>query len=586
MALNASKTSFIGWGLIFLLVGVHACVILFLAGGLLLLQPEPWSQHGLQVMDVVLLLVADTVFCLLTLSIIGHENAEYHQQRIQKLEERNRHLFNFSPIGIGLLDSQGRVVELSRTFMEIIGISSMKDCESYSIFNSPHIPEWVKMELRQGHPVRFTTRVDFKAARETNLYRTTKDSIAEVDVMLTSLQEGEEGYFFQILDITEWKNSKEELRRSREILDQVINAIPDPIFVKDEQHRLVVVNDAECRLIGLKREDVLGKTDYDFFPKDQVDVFREYDDHVLRTNGSSENEETIRDADGREKVILTKKTVFNDSKTGEKMLVGIIRDITERKQAEKALLDAKAAAEAVNKAKSQFMANMSHEIYTPMNGIIGMTELMLETQLSSDQREYLAMVKQSADSLLEIVNDILDFSKIEAGKVTLVPVEFKLDEVFEQIFHLLTPRGESKGLKMSWQILDHLPETLIGDPNRLKQVLVNLVGNAIKFTEQGEVRTVVYLELQTSDDITLHFVVSDTGVGIPLEKQKILFDAFTQVDSSITRKYGGTGLGLAICRQLLHMMQGDIWIESEPGKGSHFHFTAKFEVHAAELTTE
>jgi PAS domain S-box-containing protein len=298
---------------------------------------------------------------------------------------------------------------------------------------------------------------------------------------------------------------------------------------------------------------------------------------VVKEKGRASVEFRIIRADGSVRHVSAVEGVLLDEQGNVSRVIGVNMDVTDRKQAEADLQRAKEEAEASNRAKSEFLANMSHEIRTPMNGIMGMTDLALDTELTSEQREYLETVKLSADLLLSVINDILDFSKIEAGKVDLEKNDFNLRENLEVTLKTLALRADEKGLELLCEIAPEVPEVVRGDSNRLRQVVINLVGNAIKFTHKGEIGLSARVEADDGDNCILHITVSDSGIGIPAEKQKLIFQPFVQADTSTTREYGGTGLGLTISARLVEIMGGKMWVESEVGQGTHFHFTVRLE---------
>ncbi|MBN2580364.1 MAG: response regulator [Pirellulales bacterium] len=389
--------------------------------------------------------------------------------------------------------------------------------------------------------------------------------------------------------------SEQKLREALSLQQAILDHANHSIIATSPSGTIYLFNKAAERMLDYSAEEMIGRNTPAVFhdPQEIADRAKELSrelEHNIEPGfevfvakptlgGAEEREWTYVRKDGGRFPVLLSVTAIRSSQGNVTGYLGIANDITERKRAEEDLKNAKQAAEAANLAKSEFLANMSHEIRTPMNGIIGMIELALGTQLDKEQREYLETIHESAETLLTIINDILDFSKVEAGKLELESVAFDLSHKLVSTVRTLTLRARQKEVDLVFQTDPNLPERIVGDPDRLRQIIINLVGNAIKFTERGTVTLCIERCRDTEDDgkhCTFHFSVADEGIGIPPEKQDLIFNAFSQADNSTTRLYGGTGLGLAIASRLVKLMGGRIWVESEVGRGSTFHFTARF----------
>ncbi|MCF8210471.1 MAG: response regulator [Rhodoferax sp.] len=499
------------------------------------------------------------VLLLVNASLIGQTlNA-----LIQKLNEQAANLqriLDTAPVGVAV-STDGVVRFANPRVTELLNMK-VGDASS-NAFVSPDDERQIVTELQTSGNI---------SDRELQMYcprHTVRDLL--VSYLPTEYQ-GARGYLAWIIDITERKKTEKRVLFNRTVVENA-----EPMFWSDPVTlQLVYANRAGLEMMELTPSELSGmpippqfRTT---FPGPEVSLVE-----LLRHNSRPHRfEAQHRRRDGS--LLALDVSVYMAEDEERSLMIASMRDMTAQKQAAELMRQAKELAEDATRMKSDFLANMSHEIRTPMNAIVGMSRLALQTELSPKQRNYIEKVDSAAGNLLSIINDILDFSKIEAGKMRFEAVEFHLEDVMENLADLCVARAQDKGLELLFDIAPEVPTALVGDPLRLGQVLINLVGNAIKFTEQGEVTLSIASDpaRRSADGLDLRFAVTDTGVGLTAEQRSRLFNAFSQADASTTRKYGGTGLGLTISKRLVELMDGEIGVESQPGQGSRFYFTAHF----------
>jgi len=494
---------------------------------------------------------------------------------LRESEERFRIMADTCPTSMWVTNAEGGVRFINRTYREFFNTTyeQVEGGKWQPLIHTEDAPDYIR-----AFELAVETHTPFKAeARVRSANGEWRWVASHAEPRFSA--EGEFlGHVGLSPDITERKLAEDAVRHSEQKFRQLAESIHEVFWMMNKEA-------TEILYISPAYEQVWGRTCESLYrepmswleaiePEDREQAHRVFERQIA--GEAIDSEYRIRTPDGVRRWIRDRAFPVRDQMGQLIRVVGIAEDVTERKQYEEALVHAREAADAANLEKSRFLANMSHEIRTPMNGVIGMTELALDTTLTLEQREYLNIVKNSADSLLGLINDILDFSKIEAKKLDLENIAFNLRENMDATMKALGFRADSKQLELLYQIAPDVPAGVVGDPGRLRQVLVNLVGNAIKFTEHGEVEVRVKKVSESNGKVMLNFSVRDTGIGIPSEKQKVIFEAFSQADSSITRRFGGTGLGLAISTQLVRLLGGEMQLESEPGKGSIFHFTVSF----------
>ena len=480
--------------------------------------------------------------------------------------------------GLIVADAQGRFQVFNPMAQELLGVGSSDiPPEQWSSYYSVFLPDAVTPFPTDDLPLVRALRGESVDNVEMFVRRPDRPSGAFINVTGRPIMDEEGRVYGGVVvfhDITERKRAEEAIRASEQRFRTMAETMPTTVAIYQGTGHAYVNAAAEV-MLGYTRDELLHRGFLDYVHPDFRETVKERS--LARQRGEtvpSRYEIKLVHKDGRELWVDFAGTTIDYE--GKPAVLGIAIDITQRKEMDDAQRKAKEAAEAASRAKSTFLANMSHEIRTPMNAVIGLTELVLGTELTSVQREYLAIVKDSADSLLALINDILDFSKIDAGKLQLDCTRFPVREVLGDTMKGLALRASGKPVEVACHVHSNVPEFIAGDALRLRQVVSNLVGNAIKFTQRGEVVLDVAEESSADEQTCLHFCVRDTGIGIPVEQQQTIFDAFSQADASTTRRFGGTGLGLAIASRLVSLMDGRLWVESEVGRGSEFHFTVRF----------
>lgn len=493
------------------------------------------------------------------------------ERELLESKELFRIVFDNSPVAITVTDKEEKIIAWN-SFAEKIIDTSKED-----LFNKPVRELYPPKEWRRIRSLRVRRR-GIVSDVETQLIRR-DGTIIEVSLSLSVLKNADgniTGAIGIMRDITHQKMAERKLRESENKTRIILDNSAAAITLTDQNENIVSWNRFTEQLLGMKKQDLYMKPVSFLYPKEEWKKIR---DENIRKVGSRHHLETkVIKKDGQIIDIDLSINVLKDANKNIIGSVGIMQDITDRKKAEEMLVQAKLTAEEASRAKTLFLANMSHEVRTPMNAIIGMIDLTLDTPLNEEQKDNLRTAKDAAGNLLSLINDILDLSRVEAGKVNLECIEFNLWNVIHSVCKGLSVLAHNKNLELVRNVNHDVPELLKGDPVRLRQVIINLVNNAIKFTHKGEIGVNVKLKELKEDVCELVFSITDTGIGIPPDKQQILFAAFTQADDSTTRRYGGTGLGLAISKKLVEMMGGTIWVESEQFKGSTFSFTATFKL--------
>jgi PAS domain S-box-containing protein len=495
------------------------------------------------------------------------------QSKLHESNERYKSLFEYNPAGVYLIDLEGRFVEVNTRFQNMMGYTR-EELFEVSIYDLLDPKERFRMTTlytldNMTEPKHHEVKLTHKDGRTLHF------NVVNVPLKINGYLEGIHGV---VMDITENLYNLKQIKELSDRHSLILDSVSEGIFGLDRKGQTIFINPAAMEMLGYSRQEFMGLDDLSLIHHTRADGshYSENESPIMRTISDgvfrSLDEEVFWRKDGTSFLVNYRVSPILDNGEIQGVVVAF-NDITNERE----IIRAKESAEKAARAKSDFLAMMSHEIRTPMNGMIGMADLLLETNLEEDQRNYAEILRSSSYSLLHILNDILDFSKMEAGKMPLQSEICDLRDMISSIVDLFTPKAEEKKLALRWWADTSVPLMLKTDPNRLRQIIVNLVGNALKFTEKGSVTlSVKNIPLPGSMDYLLEFSVRDTGVGIADNKLNLLFQSFSQVHPTINRKYGGTGLGLAISKQLVELMGGTIFVESEENKGSTFRFMLPF----------
>ncbi|MEW5894239.1 MAG: ATP-binding protein [Candidatus Omnitrophota bacterium] len=468
------------------------------------------------------------------------------------------------------LDEKRLLNFANQSFCELLGYSpkEMSQVSFSNIFKNKRICEKLINQVIGGESVR-RKKVVFKAKNGNEIP-------AECCLAAVYGRDGNPRYIEGLAKPIMPSSIQKDLADSKELFKTVFHNSPVAIIVADKDERIIAWNPFTEKLLGFGRGDLFNRPVSELYPKKEWKRIRTL--NIRKHKLVSDLETRITKKDQSALDIRLSLSVVRDQNGEVLGSIGIMHDTSIQKRTEKMLMEAKKAAESASEAKTMFLANMSHEVRTPMNTIMGMVDLTLDTELTPEQRDYLQTVKNAADILLSLLNDILDLSRVEAGKIQLEDIEISIDRTIRSVCKTMDILAKNKGLSLQWLTDEKVPDLVKGDPVRLRQVLVNLINNAIKFTSKGKIEVEVKVTSISEEKCLLLFSVKDEGIGIEKDKQEKIFEVFTQEDVSTTRQFGGTGLGLAICKKLLELMGGSIWVESEKGRGSKFYFNIPFQI--------